>query len=271
MHDHGIRLEQFDIFLIDSEEPAVFIDAGEEPRRLPFMLDTQQIHHICAVQSLFQPVTHFYAGFFKFPGNQSRRTGEYHFRPQFQQAPHITAGHTAVENIADNGNFQTFDPAFFLPDGEDVQQCLGGMAVGPVTGIDHTAGNVLGNKVLGPGGTVTHHQQIHLQCFNIPHGIQQGLPLGQTAGGGGHVHNVRTQPLFGKFKGNPGTGGGFHKEVHHRLAPESRDFFHVPFRDFFELFGRIENMGDLFCRKVIQTQQVFPCPAKFRRHLIYLH
>ena len=267
VHDERVRLDAFDVFLIDPEEPGIFVDAREKSRRLPLVLDAQEIDHVGALERLLQPVADLDADFFEFARHQRGGPGEHDFRAELEQPPHVAPGDPAVEDVADDRDFQALDAALLFTDREDVEQGLRRVAVRAVPGVDDAAGNVARDEVLRAGRAVPHDQEIDLQRLDVAYGIQQRLAFGETAGRGAHIDDVGAQPLFGQLERHPRAGRGFDEEVHHRLAAERGDFLHVPRGDFLELLGGVEDVGDLLCGEIVQTQQVFAGPAEIRGHL----
>ena len=140
------------------------------------------------------------------------------------------------------------------------KQRLGRVFMSAVTGVDHTALEMLGDKVLGSGGAVPHNDQIDLKRFDIFDRIEESFTFEQTARLRLHIDNVSTQALFGKFKRDPGTGTGFYEKVHNRHTAQSRNLFHSAFRNFFEFLRSIEDTDDLLGAQIIDTEQIFSCP-----------
>ncbi len=123
----------------------------------------------------------------------------------------------AVLEVTHQGDAQAIKTALFL-DGVQVQQGLGGMMAGSVTGIDHRHGRELGGQagraLLGVAddqgvGVTGHH----------PHCIRQGLALGD--GGAlrrAQVDHAATKPLHGRLKGHAGSGRGLEEQKCQDLA-----------------------------------------------------
>ena len=67
--------------------------------------------------------------------------------PRVCQQQHVGAGHPAVQDVADDHHPLALDAAEPLPDGQRVEQRLGGVFVGAVAGVDHRRAAVLGRRV----------------------------------------------------------------------------------------------------------------------------
>ncbi|MPN16602.1 hypothetical protein SDC9_163947 [bioreactor metagenome] len=169
-----------------------------------------------------------------------------------------------MEDVAEDGDVQPLDPAQFFPDGEDVEQRLGRVAVRPVPGVDDAAFEVLGDEVLRAGRAVPHDHQVHLECFDVAHGVQQRFAFGEAAALRLHIDDVGREPLFGQLERNAGTGAGFHEEVDHGFAAQGGNLLHLPFGNFLELFGGVEDECDLLGAQVVQPEQVFSGPFHHR-------
>ena len=85
-----------------------------------------------------------------------------------------------MQHIPDNGNFQAFESALVLTDGQHVQHRLGGMGVAAVTGIDdgNARGHTLGYEMRRAALGMTHYEHIRSHGLQIKQGIGQGFTLG---------------------------------------------------------------------------------------------
>ena len=143
------------------------------------------------------------------------------------------------------------------------------MAVGAVARVDHAAFEMFGDEVLRTGGGVTHHHQIHLKRFDVAHGIEQCFTFAKAAHGSLHVDDVGAEPLFGEFKRDPGAGARFDEEVHDGHAAQRWHLLDLALRNLLELFGGVEDEGDLLGAQVIETEQVFSGPLHLPLAFVY--
>src|SRR5207249_10137883 len=99
-----------------------------------------------------------------------------------------------------------------------------------------------------------HHVDSHR--FEIPGGVDQGLPLLHRAAARRHVHGVGREALFRELERDAGARGGFEEQVDDGLAAERRDFLDRALGDFLEGLGGIEDEPDLVRREVLEPDQV---------------
>ena len=114
--------------------------------------------------------------------------------------------------IAAEADGEVVQPAPLPVDGQQVGQSLGGMVVPPVAGVDDGHGGHFAGGVRGAFLGVAHGNDIGIAADH-PHGIADGLALcGGAAVGLGKAQYAAPEAEHGRFKGEPGAGGGFKKE-----------------------------------------------------------
>ena len=172
-----------------------------------------------------------------------------------------------MQDVADDGNVQTFDPSEFFADGEHIEQRLGRMAVGAVAGVDDAAFDAGRQKIRSTRGGMPHHDQVGLQRLDVPDRVEQRFAFAQTAGVGAHIDDVRAQPLFRQFEGNAGARAGLDENVDDGFAAEGGDFLDPAAVHFLEFRRSVQNKRDLLGRKVIQAEQILFRPGTFAVHI----
>ena len=125
----------------------IFAHRGKECVRLPLALNAQHHHDIGIgdriLDSLLDANTLF-DQFGKLLWHQSPGSSYTHRRAQFRKQVHVRARHARMQNVPDDRDFQTFDAAFVLANGERVEERLRRMFVRAVArihnrGVAHTS------------------------------------------------------------------------------------------------------------------------------------
>ena len=87
--------------------------------------------------------------------------------------------HARMQHVADNGHTQVMEFFLVMANGEHVQQCLRGVRVAAIAGVDdmHIRRNVPCNKVRRTALRVAHHEHVGVHRAQVIHGIEQGFAL----------------------------------------------------------------------------------------------
>ena len=125
-------------------------------------------------------------------------------------------------NVATNGDPQAFQMADTAADGQRIEQRLGGVFVGPVTGIQHGAGNFSRQQGHRAAIGVAHDQQVWVHGVQGDRSIKQGFAFIHGRGGDAHIHHIGTEALSGQLERALCTGRTFKKQVDLRAAAQAR-------------------------------------------------
>ena len=148
-----------------------------------------------------------------------------------------------------------------LPQGEAVQQGLGGMGMPAVTAVDDAAGDTLGQELGRAAAGMTDDDDVR------PHGLQgqgrvlEALALVEARTGLGQGVGVGGKALAGHIERRLGAGAVLHEEEHHGLALEGRHLFDGSQVDFLETGGHVQQVTHVLCVELGDVQQVFVRPA----------
>ncbi len=146
-----------------------------------------------------------------------------------------------MQNVADDGDFLTLQIAQFLAHREGVEQGLGGVFVGAITGVNDI-GRDAGREVMRRARTaVAHHDHVHFHRQNVVDRVEQRFTLGDGASRSRKVHNIRRKALFGEFEGKAGAGGVLEENVGDGNVAQGGDFLDRAIDDFLKLGSGIEN------------------------------
>ena len=113
------------------------------------LLKTQHHHHINVAQPFFHVFINFTAKFSECRGHKRRWADQTDAVFHLVQQQHVRPRHTAVCDVAANGDVQAVQTALGAADGQGIQQRLRGVFVAPVTGIQHGAVHLLAQQVDG--------------------------------------------------------------------------------------------------------------------------
>ncbi len=149
--------------------------------------------------------------------------------------------------------FETAQPA---PDGQCVQQGLGGVFMAAVTGIDHPAVQLARQKLGRTAVLVAHHQYVGAHGGPGGGGINQGLTPGDRGSLYAHVEHIGAQPLARQLERGLGTGGRFEEQVDERAALEQGDLLVCGPAQRGIGFGQVEQGGDFGRAKAFDPKQM---------------
>ncbi len=93
------------------------------------------------------------------------------------QAPYVAAGHPAVEDVAHDRDLEALELPELVPEGEHVEQRLGGVLVLSITGVDHVGGDAIPQELRGTRGAVADHHHVDPHRFEVARGVNEGLAL----------------------------------------------------------------------------------------------
>jgi hypothetical protein len=95
-----------------------------------------------------------------------------------------------MKDITDYGHLEPGQVALSLADGEYVEECLGGMFVSAVTGIDDRALGYVGQQARGTGRGMANDYGIGRHRGQVAGRIDQGLTLRQARALGRYVDGI---------------------------------------------------------------------------------
>src|SRR6185437_9496392 len=173
-----------------------------------------------AVQSVFEITTEANVAAVggEFRRQQGARAAEADLGAQAGEQEQIGAGHAAVEHVANDGDAQAGNAAAVAADGEGIEQCLGGVLVHAIAGVDDGDIDVGGDKVGGAAGAVADNDAVDGHGAEGVDGIEEGFALFDTAGTGVDGDGFGAQAAGGDFKRGTGTGGGLVEQQQEAFA-----------------------------------------------------
>src|SRR4029079_18207919 len=95
------------------------------------------------------------------------RAAQSHLRSELSESPDVGAGDSAVKNIADDCDVESFDLSFTFANRKCIEQGLRGMFVRAITSIDDVCVDHAGEKRSCTSRAVADHNEIHVQRFEI--------------------------------------------------------------------------------------------------------
>src|SRR3989304_4674542 len=143
-----------------------------------------------------------------------------------------------------------------LADGEQVEERLGGMLVGPVPGIDDRGPQAIGQDLGGPRSRMADHHHIRVHGLKGLAGVEEGFALGDGGGGRRDVDYIGAQPLAGDLERGPRPRARLVEEVDHGLAPKGGDLLNLSGGDLFHRVGRVQDELDLLRLELADRQQI---------------
>ena len=226
-HD-AVRRDQRAAALVQPVGPAVFAGGREERAAHPFPLHPQHHHRVRADQRRVQVVGHLHRPGLHAHRQQRRRRHQRDLGTQGGQQQHVGPGDPGVQHVADDDDPPAGQRAQVPAQRVRVEQRLGRVLVGAVTGVDHVPVDP-GRQLLrrtGRGMPADHRVGAHR--LQRPGGVLQRLALGHRRALGGEGDDVGGQPLGGQLEGDPGPGGVLEEQVDHGAAAQGRELAHLP-------------------------------------------
>src|SRR5205085_9959199 len=132
MHNNDVRLSEFHMFGAQAKELEIFVS-----RKCRFVLtlqlNTQHHDDVDVPNCLLHIAGQFNAGrdLSHFPWKKRSRAAQNNLNTEFRKKKNIGSCNTAVRDVADDRNAQTFQAASSIDDGEGVEQRLSRMLVCP--------------------------------------------------------------------------------------------------------------------------------------------
>ena len=119
---------------------------------------------------------------------------------------------TAEFQVTAQTNGQVIKMTFFSVDGQQVSQCLCGVVMTAVTGIDDGHGRVHGSNHRRPFFGMTHGDDVCIAAYHA-YSIRNAFPFGcRAAVCFGKAQHTAAQFQHSRFKAQAGSGRGFKKE-----------------------------------------------------------
>jgi hypothetical protein len=167
-----------------------------------------------------------------------------------------------VQDIANNRDFPTLEVALATckvsTHRERVEQCLGGVLVGTVTGVDHRAADPARMRELVgcTAGRMTDDDSVGAHGLQGQRGVLEALTLGHARALGRKVDDISREPFSSRLEGDPGAGGVLEEQVDHRAAAQCGQLLDSATSEGGEFGGRIEDEKGVVAIEVSGGEQV---------------
>ena len=206
-------------------------------------------------------------GFLQRGRDERRGAGEGDLRAELREAEDVGAGDAAEEDVAEDGDFESFDLAEALAEREGIEQGLRRVFVGAVAGVDHRDVEDRAQVAGRAGGGVAHHDGVDAHRTDVLGRVAEGLALHQ--GGGRRVDrdHFGAELLGRDLEGRAGAGARLEEEVHHRAALHQVEAL-ARGEGGQELVGLAEEQFDLGAGKLFDAGQVFFRPGVLLGHAV---
>src|SRR5687767_5110120 len=109
---------------------------------------------------------------------------------------------------------------------------------------------------------MTNDNAIRSHRLQIASSIEKCFAFGNTGRGNTNVNRVRGKAFCRNFERGSRPGRRFKEKVDYRPPAQGRDFFDFASRDVAESLGRIEQVSNLTCRQVANSQEM----SAIKRH-----
>ena len=262
----GVR--QFIPGLVEAELPCIFAHGRKQAAVLPFQLDAQHVDDVGAFQGVFHAGMIGDAQGFHVPGHQGTRPRHVDIGAELFPAGDVAAGHTAEEDVTEDDHLfalQVLDAVF--PQGEQVQQALGRMGVGPVAGIDDDRSGDLCRIAGGTFAGAAHDDAVAAHVLQSQDGVAQAFALHDAGVARRDVDDIGAQVFCRRFKGRARTRAGLVEQRDDQLASQGRHLLDITLHDPLHFHGRVLDQVDFIDTEAFQVEDV---PAA-QGHIRFCH
>ena len=187
---------------------------------LSFKLNSQDVNHVGGLNRVFNFLVERHAVKRKKSRQESFRSGEVNFHSHFSHRVNVGAGNAAVQNVADNRNFQTCESSFALFNREQIQQGLRGVRVCSVAGVDYYGLDGFCREVSRALRLVPHDNRVDAHSLNRAERVAQTFTLDDRTCPAVYAHNVRAQIFSRQLKRSARPCRRLVKQIHNRFAAQ---------------------------------------------------
>ena len=197
------------------------------------------------------------------PRQQGGRAADPHVGPGRGEAPDVGTRHARMEDVAQDHDLAAGDAAARQAGAQrvEVEQRLAGMGVPAVPGVDDVSAEDVGGEIRGAAPAVTHHEHVGAECLERAHRVHERLALGHRAAGGGHVDDVRPEPLGGRLERDARARRGLVEEDRHAHPLERGPARAAVAQDDGHLVGPAHDRVEVGRREVVHVEQVAMPPG----------
>ena len=190
-------------------------------------------------------------------GEKTRQHGpracKMYFNAHAAHAPNIGTGDAAVEDIAENGDFQPFQLPFMLQKCKQIQKPLGWVCVGAISGVhDHWMRDDLRRVFRRALLFMAHHDCVKAHRLDGQESIPQALALHDARRTCRDIDDVRAKILSGRLEGRPRPRARLVKERHDGLAAQCGHLLDVAMNDGLHLLGRLQHKLDFVSAEILK-------------------
>ncbi len=235
----------------------VLASGGEEGLVLSLVLHAKHHHHIRRLQHLFDVACDPGPQLIVVPGYQCGGAAHPYLGPHFMEENRVRARNPAVCDIPYERHFEALDTSFDLPHRECVEQCLCGMLMHAVPGIDDRRPAFPAQQVGGARGGMANNDDIGRHRLEVSRRVQKGFPLRDAAGRSGKIEDVRAQPFLREFEGRTRARGRLEKQVDYGLTAEGRNFLDRPVGYLPQCVGSVQDQLNFLDRELGYSKQIF--------------
>ena len=261
VHDERLRMEQGHAGGRQAEQGRILARGGEHGLALPLVLDAEEVDDVGPAQGVLDVPGDAAAEAFEGLGDERGRAAEGDVGTQLAEGPDVGTRDAAVEDVAEDGDLEAGDAALALPDGEGVQQALGGVLVRAVAGVDHVGLGEAGEEVRGAARAVAQDDEVGVEGLEVADRVLEGLALAQRGGLGGEVDDVGAHAERGELEADAGAGAGLDEQVDDGLAGEPGLLLDLAFADGAEGACRLEHGPDFVGPEGLKVEQVPVVPG----------
>ena len=242
---------------VDLVEKPVLANRREEVALLALELDAQEVDDVGLADGFLEVVADAHAVLLEAAGDQRAGAADGDFGAEFGEGPDVGSGDAAVDDVAEDDDFEALEGALLIENGVGIEEALGRMLVGAVAGVQDGGPNAPAEIVGRARSAVAHDDEVGAHGLDGASGVEEGLALGDAGRGDAEVDDVGAESLGGDLEAGAGARGVLEEEVDDRLAAQSGYLLHRPGEYFFERPGGFEDEEKFLFGHVLESQEVF--------------
>ena len=245
MHNQYAFPRLFHTLDSETEEPAILTERGEKGGPLPLPLNSEHHNDVDIRDGRFHIGGDLGAQLLGVSGQQCGRSCHADLHSHLSHGLDSGTRHPAVADISHDGDLEIFQASQTLSDGEQVEEGLGGMLVGPVPRVNDRGLEAIGQDLGRPRDRVANDHHIRSHGLKGFPSIEEGLALGHRRNGCGNVDDIGTEPFAGNLERGPRAGARLVKEVDQGFSSQRRDLLDVSRGDLFHRLSGVQDQMDL--------------------------
>ena len=256
MHDDGVVWQQLRTSQVKAVSTAVLGTAREERSLHALLLDAQHHDDVDVGQHCIEVVGHFGIPRFDTDRQQRGRRDQHRSCAKGVEQQHVRTSNTAVQHIADNGDSKSAEVSGVVlqvsANRERIEQCLRGVLVGTVTGVDDDRRDPTRVRQLVRRATcaVSQDHGVSTHGLKRQRSVLEALALRDAGTLSREVDDIGRQPLCSSLERDASAGAVFEEQIDDSATAQGWQLLDRTVSDRSQLRSSVENQHRVVMRQV---------------------